>query len=419
MTGRYPANAGVRNILTGYRTTPGLPPSVPSLATVLKRQGYQTALVGKWHLGLAEGSRPGDHGFDESFGLLSGAHDYFSHLAWPGQHRQVVVNGKEGIAGGLHDLWENGREVWHEGQYSTEMFGERAVQFVRRAARREEPFFLYLAFNAPHNPMHAPNKYKDRFSDLPWDRQIMAAMLSAMDDQVGAVVDELERQGTREDTLVFFMSDNGPSRQSRNWLDGRIDPYYGGSAGKLKGHKFSLFEGGIRVPAMMSWPARVPAGRVIDEIGVGMDIFPTVLGAIGGHPAAYELDGRDILPMVADGAPSPHDELFWELGVQTAVRRGRWKLVLNGQLIRDEPQPDPVFLSDIVADMAESRNLAGEHPEVVADLRGAAERWRRGIEERWEREHAPRYAGEMSYTVTDSSAMPVYGNPNSPAIGDS
>ena len=412
LTDRYPANAGVRNILTGYRTTPGLPPSVPSLATVLKRQGYQTALVGKWHLGLAEGSRPGDHGFDESFGLLSGAHDYFSHLAWPGQHRQIVVNGKKGFAGGMHDLWENDEEVWLEGQYSTELFGERSVQFIRQAAGRREPFFLYLGFNAPHNPMHAPKKYKERFPDLPWDRQIMAAMISAVDDQVGAVVDELERQELRENTLVFFMSDNGPSRQSRNWLDGRIDPYYGGSTGKLKGHKFSLFEGGIRVPALMSWPARIPAGQVTDEVGVGMDIFPTVLAVAGGDPGAYELDGRDITLMVTEGDPSPHDEVFWELGVQTAVRRGRWKLVLNGQLIQDEPQPDPVFLADVVADMAESRNVAAENPSLVAELRGVAERWRQGIEDRWERGHAQRYVGEVSYAVTDSSAMRVYDNPN-------
>jgi arylsulfatase A-like enzyme len=418
LTGRYPGNAGVRNILAGFRTTPGLPPNVPSLATALKGRGYYTGLVGKWHLGLAEGSRPSNHGFDESFGLLGGAHDYFSHLAWPGQHRQIVVNGKKGFAGGMHDLWENDEEVWLEGQYSTELFGERAVRFIREGAARREPFFLYLGFNAPHNPMHAPMKYKERFPDLPWDRQIMAAMISAVDDQVGSVVDELERQGMRENTIVFFMSDNGPSRQSRNWLDGRIDPYYGGSTGKLKGHKFSLFEGGIRVPAMMSWPARIPAGQVTDEVGLGMDIFPTVLAAAGGDPEAYELDGRDITPMVAEGAPSPHEDVFWELGVQTAVRRGRWKLVLNGQLIQDEPQPDPVFLADVVADMAESRNLADEQPELVAELRDAAERWRQGIEERWEREHAPRFAGEMSYVVTDSSSMRVYDSPNHPATGD-
>ena len=418
LSGRYPGNAGVRNILMGYRTTPGLPANVPTLATALKQEGYQTGLVGKWHLGAAEGSRPNDHGFDESFGHLAGAFDYYSHLIWSAANREIVVNGKKGIGFLVHDLWENGQEVWHDGHYSTDLFGERAVQYIRRAAGREDPFFLYVGFNAPHHPMHAPEQYKERFPDLPPDRRIMAAMVSAMDDQIGAMMDELERQGVRENTIVFFMSDNGPSRQSRNRLDGTLDPYYGGSTGKMKGHKFSLFDGGIRVPSMLSWPAQIPAGQVVDEVAVAMDIFPTVLRAVGGDPTTYELDGLDLTPMLTEGAASPHDELFWELGVQTAVRRGRWKLVLNGQLIQEEPRPDPVFLADLQADLAESRNLAGEQPEIVADLRGAAERWRQGIEARWEREHAARMTGEMSYAVTDSSAMRVYDNPNNPALGD-
>ena len=180
----------------------------------------------------------------------------------------------------LHDLWENGEEVWKDGQYFTDMVAERAVDYVRRAAKSDAPFFMYVPFNAPHYPMHAPEKYKERFPDLPWDRQIMAAMISAMDDAVGAVMDELDRQGLRDNTVVFFQSDNGPSRESRNWLDGRTeDAYYGGSAGSLKGHKFSLYEGGIRMPAMMSWPARIPAGQVLDEPGAAMDVFPTFLAA--------------------------------------------------------------------------------------------------------------------------------------------
>ena len=202
-----------------------------------------------------------DRGFDESFGHLGGAFDFYSHLIWGAANREVVRNGKKGHRlPGPRSLGER-QEVWRDGEYATEMFGERAVQFVRQAARREEPFFLYLAFNAPHHPMHAPQKYKERFPDLKWDRQIMAAMISAMDDQIGSVMDELDRQGVRDNTIVLFMSDNGPSRQSRNWLDGSIDWYYGGSSGQLTGHKFSLFEGGIRVPAIMSWPAQSRPAR--------------------------------------------------------------------------------------------------------------------------------------------------------------
>ena len=420
MTGRYPGNAGVRNILMAYRDTPGLPDDAPTLAAALREQGYHTGLVGKWHLGVAEGSRPGDCGFDEWFGHLGGAFDFYSHLIWSAANREIVVNGRKGIGFLMHDLWDNGQEVWRDGEYATEMFGERAVQFVRGAAQRDQPFFLYLAFNAPHHPMHAPEKYKERFPHLPPDRQIMAAMISAMDDQIGNVMDEVDRQGQRENTIVVFMSDNGPSRQSRNWLDGRLDWYYGGSSGQLTGHKFSLFEGGIRVPAIVSWPARIPSGRVLDGLALGMDIFPTLLHAAGGDASGYEIDGKDILPMVADGAPSPHadEDVFWEMGVQTAVRRGRWKLVLNGLLIDDLPRRDPVHLSDLESDMAESRNVAAEHPELVAELRAAADQWRAGIEARWEREHQARMGGENAYAVTDSSGLKVYDNPNNPAIGD-
>ncbi|RKY58262.1 MAG: sulfatase, partial [Candidatus Latescibacterota bacterium] len=338
LTGRYPGNAGVRSILAGHRTATGLPPSVPTLATALKKLGYQTAMFGKWHLGLARGSRPEDHGFDEWFGFMAGCIDYFSHIFY------------WGMAGGMdpiHDLWENGKEIYANGQYFTEMITERSLSWIRKAARKGHPFFLYVPYNAPHYPMHAPQKYIDRFPDLPWERQIMAAMLSAVDDSVGAIMDELERQGILENTCIFFTSDNGPSRETRNWLDGTRDPYYGGSTGKLKGHKFSLYEGGIRVPAIMSWPEKIPPGQIIREMGAAMDIFPTYLKAAGGDPSEYELDGLDIMPMVAEGAPTPHKEIFWEQGGQTAVRRGKWKLVLNGQLVEGAPPEDEVHLSDL------------------------------------------------------------------------
>jgi arylsulfatase A-like enzyme len=373
LTGRYPAKAGVRAILAGHRTATGLDAHVPTIAEALKPLGYQTAMFGKWHLGLAEGSRPQDHGFDEWFGFMAGCIDYYSHIYYWG------LGGRQPH---VHDLWHNGKEIWNNGVYFTEQIAERAVEYIRAATKRDGPFFLYVPFNAPHWPMHAPSKYLDRFPRLAPDRRIMAAMLSSMDDAVGAILDELERQGVYEETCIFFTSDNGPSREIRNWLDGRTDPYYGGSAGKLKGHKFSLFEGGIRVPAIMSWPAQIPSGQVIDQMAVAMDVFPTVPAAAGGDPASYELDGKDITALVTQGAPTPHDEVYWEMGVQTAIRRGKWKLVLNGLLIQEERQMDPVFLDDVEADLSESHNLADENPELVAELRRAAEGWRQGLEER-------------------------------------
>ncbi len=346
-------------------------------------------MVGKWHLGVADGSRPSDHGFDEWFGFLAGCVDYYSHIFYWGMNKGGPGNDP------VHDLWHNDTEVYQNGRYLTELSTERVLDYLQQTS--ELPFFLYVAYNAPHYPMHAPQAYLDRFPNLPWDRRIMAAMLSALDDGIGAIMAELECQGLRDNTVVFFQSDNGPSRETRNWLDGRQDPYYGGTAGLLKGHKFSLYEGGIRVPAIVNWPARIASGQVIDEVGTAMDIFPTLLQAAGGEPAAYELDGMDVLPMLSDGAPSPHDEIFWEMGQQTAVRRGQWKLVLNGQLVEGAPPEDAVHLANLHDDISERHNLHGQFPELVAELTRAAEAWRATVEERWQREWLPRMNGATTY----------------------
>lgn len=390
LTGRYPGNAGVRSILAGHRTATGLPAETPTLATALKKLGYRTALFGKWHLGLAEGCRPQDHGFEEWFGFMAGCIDYYSHIFYWG-----MAGGREDP---VHDLWENNEEIYANGQYFTEMITERAVDFVRRAASGEQPFFLYVPYNAPHYPMHAPQQYLDRFPELSWSRRIMAAMLAAVDDSVGAILEELARQGIAENTCIFFQSDNGPSRETRNWLDGTRDPYYGGTSGALKGHKYSLYEGGIRVPGLLCWPARIPGGQVLSGPAAAMDIFPTFLKAAGGDPAAYELDGFDLMPMVTAGGRSPHGDLFWEMNQQTAIRRGKWKLVLNGQLIEEAPPEDEIHLSNLEDDPGERTNLRDKHPKIVAELKDAAEKWRAGLEERWETEWKPRTRGTTTHS---------------------
>lgn len=381
LTGRYPGNAGVRSILAARRTASGLPPEVPTLASALRRLGYVTAMSGKWHLGLKDGCRPHDHGFDRWFGFMAGCVDYYSHIFY---WEQRAMNP-------LHDLWEDGHEIHRDGEYLTEVITAKAIEYIRWARGQNKPFFLYVPYNAPHYPMHAPQKYRDRFAHLSWERRIMAAMLGAVDDGVGQVRDELERQGLTANTCVFFMSDNGPSREARNWLDGSADLYYGGSAGLLRGHKFSLFEGGIRVPGLLSWPARIPAGQVVSEPAAAIDIFPTFLrlaaqahGDSADPCADYELDGKDIMPMVTEGAASPHDGIFWEMGDQTAVRRGRWKLVLDGRLDEGGPEVAPVHLADLEADPGERRNLKDREPGICAELEALARHWRAGIEERWQ-----------------------------------
>lgn len=388
MTGRYPGNAGVRAILAGHRRASGLTSKVPTLASALKREGYQTNLVGKWHLGLAPECRPNQNGYDYFYGFMAGCVDYYSHIFYWGM--------ADGHTNPCHDLWENENEIYDNGNYFTEMVTKKAVERIRECNKKDEPFYLFVGYNAPHYPMHAPKKYMDRFQHLPWDRQVMAAMLSAVDDGVGEIIDELKRCEIYEDTCIFFQSDNGPSRESRNWMDGREDPYYGGLPGGLKGHKFSLFEGGIRVPGIFSWPNRIPAGQVIHEPCGAMDVFPTMLKAAGGKPEEYELDGKDIMEVMMKGAHSPHDAIYWEMDNQTAIRKGNYKLVLNGVLVEGEPVQDTVFLSDLSKDPSESNNLAKIFPELTRELQRMALEWRKGLEKNWEENFAENYDTKLT-----------------------
>jgi arylsulfatase A-like enzyme len=382
LSGRYPGNAGIRVILRGHRSTAGLPQSTTTLATMLKDAGYQTALSGKWHLGLTDESQPQSHGFDRSFGFFAGCIDYYSHIFYHGANQGGPGQNP------THDLWEDGDEVWMNGEYFTDLIAEKAIEYMREMAAKDQPFFLYIPFNAPHYPMHAPKEYMDRFAHLPWDRQVMAAMISVVDDSIGKIMNELDRLGLADDTLSVFTSDNGPSRESRNWLDGNLDPYYGGTSGQFKGHKYSLFEGGIRLPGIMHWPGHIDGGAVSNEPVASMDIVPTVLDAVGIDASQYEINGTSLLGHVTETESIAERPIFWEIGDQTAVRRGKWKLVLNGQLVEHADPISEVHLSDLSTDPGEAVNLADEEPAITAELKQMAEEWRAGIENRWAREYA-------------------------------
>lgn len=398
LTGRYPGNAGVRSILDGHRTATGLPPHVPTIPAELKKLGYQTYMAGKWHLGMKEESRPHNHGFDHWYGFLAGCIDYYSHIFYWGMNLPGP-----GI-NPTHDLWEDGNEVWNNGEYFTEVIAEKAIAYIRQAASSNDPFFLYVPFNAPHYPMHAPEKYMKRFKSLPWDRQVMAAMLSAVDDAIGMINAEIESLGLADNTCTVFTSDNGPSRESRNWLDGTLDPYYGGTTGKLKGHKFSLYEGGIRVPGIINWPGRIPAGQVLDSPSASMDIFPTLLSAAGGSIEEYEFDGQNLLPYVCDKKTPPERDIFWEMGSQTAIRRGKWKFVHRGQLVEESPENETNHLSNLDEDMGERDNLHQQQTEIVEKLSEAASEWRAGIEARWEKEFSPETQGSVTFPTDNNTA---------------
>lgn len=369
LTGRYPARAGVEAILGGSRRTRGLPPQ-PTLASELHDRGYATGIFGKWHLGAETSYGPLHRGFDRSFGFRAGCVDYYSHIYYWGNHNA------------LHDLWDDDQEVWLNGEYLTSVIAHRAAEYIEQNADR--PFFCYVPFNAPHYPLHAPAEYMDAFAHLPADRQMMAAMIKAMDDGIAHILHTLQRLGLRENTIVFFSSDNGPSIEERNWLNGDEVSYTGGSAGGLRGHKGSLFEGGIRVPGIISWPAQLPAGTDLAGFGAMMDLVPTLLEAVDGGPSTRaDIDGRSVLTGLREAAPAgfagsaadPDRWLFWEYEGQLAARHGRWKLVLDARESMAAPVVVGEGLFDLDADPTERHNLSEVHPEQVAAMKPRLLAW--------------------------------------------
>lgn len=367
-TGRYPVRAGV--------ITNGVPLGLNqhTLPSRLKTAGYATGLIGKWHLGDTPETVPTARGYDYFYGFLPGCVDFYSHIYYWGeasaQYRKV----------NFHSLFRNREEIWEDGQYLTERITQEGVGFIEK--HKAEPFLLCVTYNAVHYPMHAPDKYKQRFPNLPPERQTYAAMLAAMDDGVGAIRKALERHGLLENTLIFFVADNGATTEPRAGL--KQQPATAGDNGVYRGFKFSLFDGGMHVPGIMSWPARIKPGQVCNELAMTMDIAPTVWQAAGVPPeAGYKVDGHDLLPVAAKGAKSTHSTLFWENGQQSAARKGRWKLVLKGNEYGRTPETrgalkgdDAVWLSDLEADPGEKRNLRHSQPQIADELQSAIHAWK-------------------------------------------
>jgi arylsulfatase A-like enzyme len=368
MTGRSPIRAGV-----GQNGLP-LRASERTVASVLKDSGYATALIGKWHLGSSPDTVPNAHGFDYFYGFHEGCVDYYSHRFYWGEPKRA----------NFHDLWRNRDEIFEDGQYLTERIGEEASGFI--AKQRDRPFLLYTALNAVHYPMHAPRKYVQRFPNLSRERQMYAAMLSAADDAVGQILSALERSGVREHTLIFLLGDNGATTERRAGLNNQ--PATAGNNTPFRGYKFSTFDGGMHVPALVNWPGRVPGGKEIQQIVMTADILPTVCHVTGAMlPQDRTIDGRNIWPVLTEGAVSPHEFVAWSEGPQLAIRRGPWKLVLNGVTHDGSPtgdQPltgeDAVFLSNVEEDPGESRNLRHQHADLVDELETLVHQWRQGVE---------------------------------------
>lgn len=345
LTGRYPQRFGVET-LGGDRTSPevmiGLPLTEKTLATRLKAAGYSTAAVGKWHLGERDLFHPLNRGFDEFFGFLQGATPYL-----PGNN-----TGKE------QRLMLRGRTPFQETEYLTDAFGREAVDFIRRHA--EKPFFLYLAFNAVHAPVQATEAYLERCKNIadPAHRAY-AAMTVALDDNVGRVLQTLRDLKLSDDTLIFFLSDNGGPTST------------GASNTPLRGNKYEVYEGGIRTPFLVQWPGHFPGGQVHKQLTSAMDIVPTALAVAGLSDTlpATETDGVNLLPLLTAAAnPPARDQLAWRYGPKhSAIRVGNWKLVNNG-IGRWE-------LYDLAVDPSETKNLASQQPGKVSELTAAYEKW--------------------------------------------
>jgi arylsulfatase A-like enzyme len=370
LTGRYPIRAGVPD------NGPPLRATEVTIAQLLKPAGYATGIFGKWHLGETVETDPNAHGFDRFYGFHSGCIDYYSHRYYWGEPR--VPN--------YHDLWRDRTEIFEDGQYATELFAREAAQFVRD--RHADPFFAYVPFNAPHYPMHAPQKYMQRFAGLEPERRTYAAMIAALDDGVGQVLRTLRELRLEQNTLVLFSADNGATREARAGLNGK--PATAGNNAPFRGNKFSAFDGGMHVPMIMSWPDTIPKGKVVREVGSHLDLLPTIAKLAGAAmPGDRTLDGGDALPMVLENAKSSHDAIYWSSGGQLAVRRGNWKLVKDGKTFDGTPEgnkalmgDDALFLSNLDEDPGESVNLRHRYPAVTDELATMMQKWSEDVK-RW------------------------------------
>ena len=309
----------------------------------MRAAGYETALVGKWHLGWRPEYRPNRFGFDEFYGSLSGALDYFTHIA------------PDAGEPALPDLWENDRRVAADG-YLTDLFTERAVEFVSR--RRTRPFYLSLHYTAPHAPWEGPGDAAADHADHgpgPMTNggslDAYAAMMRSMDEGIGRVLVALRRARLERDTLVIFTSDNGGERYSYHW--------------PFSFQKMYLHEGGTRVPAIVRWPGVVPAGAVTEQAAITMDWTATIL-AVAGAPMDGVLDGQNLLPVLTRERPLYDRELFWRTRTRAAARVGRFKYLQDG---------NAEFLFDLAVDPGEKTDLKAYDAARFAALRRRYEAW--------------------------------------------
>jgi arylsulfatase A-like enzyme len=361
LTGRYQQRFGFEDNDGPRPTAPanfGLPEGEKTMADYLKAEGYATCMIGKWHLGHRPECHPQERGFDEFFGFTDAAHSYIN----PGVGTAVpIVRGTEPV---------------DEKEYLTDAFGREAVSFIER--HKGEPFFLHLAFNAVHHPLDLPERFRNDFGEGEWtEKRRFAAMLRAMDENVGKVLAKVREAGLEENTLIFFLGDNGGYR-----LKGNFAPN-----APLRGFKLHVYEGGVRVPFLLQWKGRLPAGNIYPKIVSSLDILPTAVTAAGGKPAS-NVEGVNLVPyLTVRKNEAPHDRVFWRWIDRYAARVGDWKLVMNGNgdvwtLMENDTGKEELF--NLKDDIGETKDLAATHPEKLRELQTAYREWdSKNIPPRW------------------------------------
>lgn len=343
LTGRHPGRLGCASY-----TEVSLPKSEVVLAEYLQNRGYTTGLIGKWHQGRQPGMRPLERGFDEFFGFLGGLHLY---LPAEDTKPTTFLEFAKLYSGALY----RGNQVVKEPSYLTDALGREAKSFIAR--HRDEPFFLFLSFNAVHLPLQVTPEYLRRIPENFGDerRRVLAAMTLAMDDAIGGVLTELRESGLEDDTLIFYLSDNGGNPSQNASYNG-----------PLRGGKGDLYEGGVRVPFIMQWRGVLPEGQVYRPPVSALDVAATVLAATGeGTRVTAQLDGVNLIPFLRQAHEAhpdqPHAELYWRDGEQRALRSGDWKLLRTAKNAN-------WALYDLSSDIGETQDSSEDHAEIVADL---------------------------------------------------
>ncbi len=354
LTGQYCLHAE----LTGNAGWTGLRPEKETLAERMKANGYRTACIGKWHLGSWPEYRPTNQGFDYFWGFLGGCIDSYSHFYyWAGPNQ--------------HDLFRNNTEIYEPGKFFCEETLKECEKFIVEQDT-DKPFFLFWGVNIPHYPLQPKQKWLDYYSHLKNPRRMYAAFVSTFDDYLGDLFTFLKAHNLLDNTIIVLQSDNGHSTEVRTFGGG-------GYCGDYRGGKFSLFEGGIRVPAIISWPGHIPQGEVREQIAANVDWFPTLCDYCGISYDDAEIDGVSIVDMIADGSkPTPHDVLYFDFNDEWAVRQGEWKLINNAIDVKPNDKNETIkglFLSNLSKDSTESVNFAEKYPKKVAELQKLRDAW--------------------------------------------